>query len=203
MSLVLAVLYESDWLREDGAKLFFFGACFLAFLVLARMASKRSESSYGPPPEMPPEEVSTDKPAAAYKYEEDSDEDDTDTADTDSSTLPKVRSVTFSLRSIRFKSFEMEPGPEDPECFCDYAVVNIRFRSGIMPWDFIVATPKGLEARMIGDGWRSVFVRQQALIVSRWDAQLVTGDLMQRIKTELEAVPEEVAEDEIEEADRR
>jgi hypothetical protein len=71
-----------------------------------------------------------------------------------------------------------------------------------MPWDFIVATPKGLEAEMTGDGWRSVFVRQQALIVSRWDAQLITGDLMQRIKTELEAVPEEVAEDEMKEADR-
>jgi hypothetical protein len=201
MSLVLAVLYESNWLREDGAKLFFFGSCFLALLVLARLASKRSESNYNLPQHLPePELPPPFKPPAVYKYEEDPDEGE---AETDPSELPKARSVEFALKSIRFKGFEMEIGPEDPESFCDYAVVNIRYRGGDMPWDFIVATPRGLEAKMTGEGWQSVFVRQQALLVSRWDAQLITGDLLHRIEAELEAVPEEVAEDEMKEADGR
>jgi hypothetical protein len=105
MSLVLAVLYESNWLREDGAKLFFFGACFLALLALARYASRRSESSYSPmheQPDLPPE------PASTYANEPESVEPE---IEDDLDEFPPARSVTFTTQTIQFKSFDVETGP--------------------------------------------------------------------------------------------
>jgi hypothetical protein len=40
------------------------------------------------------------------------------------------------------------------------------------------------------------------MIVPRWDHDMIIADLVQRIRTELESVPEEVAEDEVTEAER-
>ena len=196
MSLVLAVLYESNWLREDGAKLFFFGACFLAFLVLARWASSRSESSYGPTqmhehPDIPATlESATTEPEM---FEDGMDEE---------KPLPPARSVSFTLRTVQFKSFDVEVGPPDRESFCDEVTINLNYRSHVMPWIFTVATPKGMAAKISQGEWKSAFLRPEVMIVPRWDHDMIIADLVQRIRTELESVPEEVAEDEVTEAER-
>jgi hypothetical protein len=71
-----------------------------------------------------------------------------------------------------------------------------------MPWIFTVATPKGMAARISSDAWKVAFLRPEVMIVPYWDRDMITADLVHRIKAELEAVPEEVAEDEVTEADR-
>jgi hypothetical protein len=200
MSLVLAVLYESNWLREDGAKLFFFGACFLALLVLARFASKQSESSYTPPPTEPEEpQYASGEPLPQTPIDSDTVEEGVE-ANPDS--LPRVRSVSFTLSMMQFKSFDIETGPPDHESFCDEVTINLNYRGGVMPWNFTVATPKGIDSKIPGRNWRSAFLSQQVMVVPYWDHDMITADLVGRIRMELEAVPEEVAEDEMKEAER-
>ncbi len=207
MSLALAVLYESNWLQEDGAKLFFFGSCFLVLLVFGHFISKRSEAR-DPQPRSPEQLPETPDPPEATQPEsnenalsnENAGEDAEDSEDSD--WLPPARTVSFSLREIRFKGFELYAGPENSESFCDTASVEINYQRGIMPWDFTVATPKGLEARLDQKkDWSSVFLPQQTLVVSSYDAERIEAALLQEIKTSLESVPEEVAEGEMKAAD--
>ncbi len=192
MSLVLAVLYESNWLQEDGAKLFFFGAVFIAVLTLARFASRRSESSYEPPPQRSPFEAPSPlEPAPQFLDEEDH-------GNTDE-PIP-ARTVSFGLRLIRFKSFDAETGPPDPESFCDDANIEITYKRGVMPWDFTVTTPKWLATNVLGGEWETQYFRQ-LLVVPRYDYERITADLLNRIRIELESVPEEIAEDEMKDAE--
>jgi hypothetical protein len=200
MSLVPAVLSESSWLREDGAKFFFFGACFVALLVLARFASNRSESSYTPPP-IEPEEPRYAPAEALPLTSIDSDAVDEE-VEADPASLPRVRSVSFTLSMMQFKSFDIETGPPDHESFCDEVSINLNYRGGVMPWNYTVATPKGIESKIRGSNWKSAFLPQQVMVVPYWDHNMITADLVGRIRMELEAVPEEVAEDEMKEAER-
>lgn len=191
MSLVLAVLFKSNWLQEDGAKLFFFASCFIALLMLARYASRKSETSYGPPTPQSQESERIELPQPEEQEQEEVGE--------QADSLPAVREVSFTLRSFQFKSFEAETGPEEPEAFCDEASVDINYRGGIMPWEFTIATPRGLQSRLAGKEWDFVFVRE-ALIVPRYDLELIKASVLHQIKSQLESVPEEVAGDEMTDA---
>ena len=197
MSLVLVVLYESNWLQEDGAKLFFFAAVFLAILVLARYSSRKSESSYSPPPN-----VSSFQPLKPYEPVSQvvEDEDGELPEDAQEGGLLPARTVSLGVRLIRFKSFDAETGPPDPESFCDDVNVEISFKRGVMPWDFTVATPKWLAENIRGTEWDSQYFRQM-LVVPHYDYERITAELLHRITTELERVPEEVAEDEMKDAE--
>jgi hypothetical protein len=197
----MILAFQTSWLQQDGPKLFFFACCFVALLALAHYASRKSETSYAahsktaqplPPEPEPPQVESDQEPPEDVQAETPSAE--------DSAWLPPARTVSFVLREIRFKSFDIETGPPDPESFCDEVSVEITYRRGIMPWDFTVATPRGLEARFKNKDWDTVFVGE-SLIVPRYDAGRITEALLLNIKTRLESVPEEVAEDEMKEAD--
>ncbi len=197
--MVLIVLSElPKWLEQDGAKLFFFACVIIAAIGMLKWVSTKNESSNPLPPPPPAEEPEQVAEAESSPEEDVAGEEDGDEEESD--WLPPMRSVDFTLRFMRFKVFEFEDGPENPECFCEELEVELNYKNGIMPWgETWVATPLGLEAKLGDKAW-NFFYAKQIFIVSHYDPVEIHTTVLRHIKRELESIPEESAADEMKDA---
>ena len=190
MSLVLFCVFVElpQWLQQDGAKLFFFACAVIALFALTKWASRMSESSYSasPPEQTQDHPIENVEPQSCLSEENEQDED----------SIPPARRVEFTLRWMRFKSFDLSEGPADPDNFCDELDVELNYANGLLPWNCIVATPMGLAATLGQDCWNFIYA-EKILIVSRYDVREIQTTVLRVIRLELESVPEEVAEDEM------
>jgi hypothetical protein len=184
MSLVLAVLYESNWLREDGAKLFFFGACFIGVLALAKWASRASESSYEPPDPTAPSDHdavvdSVPQRASPDPFEE---------------VHPPIQIGNIEIRALFFSTFNAFSGPPDPTAFCDELTVEIEHldTADRSIWHFIVGTPKGFENHMRERGWGAMYA-PQVFVFSRYNLEAIRQEIVDRIQIGLSPTPDEAS----------
>lgn len=190
MGLVPAVLYESNWLREDGAKLFFFGACFLAVLALARWASRNSESSYEPPPNFaPPIEPETEVPTYVPNPEPGL------APDPDQEVHPEFQIGNIEVRAFYFSQFNALTGPPDPAVFCDELTVDVtHLDTGYQStWVYTVGTPQGFEALMQEKRW-NVLYAPDMFVFMRYDLEAIRHEVVERIRISLSPTPEQAAD---------
>ncbi len=196
MSLSAVILAMPLWLQEDGAKLFFLAACGLALLLLLRHLAGRQDqdqsftSQAALPEQTTPDRADSSSADAGTEQVLDPEEHE---------ELPPMRDVSFTLRSFEIANIELETGPDDPETFCEDAAVSINYRGGVMAWEFTIATPKGLEARLAEREEFALHLKE-AIVVTHYDLELIKAAVMKEIKVQLDSVPEEVSGDEMKEA---
>jgi hypothetical protein len=188
MSLVLAVLYESNWLREDGAKLFFFATCFLGVLALARWASRKSESSYTPP--SPSTEIVSSQILDSSQYSKRYPD-----PDPNAEVHPRVQIGEIEVRSFYFSTFNAMTGPPDPEVFCDELTVEITHLStgNKSTWGYTVGTPKGLEALMREKHW-SLLYAPDMFVFATYDLKAIRQAVVDKIEISLSPNPEQASD---------
>lgn len=177
--MVLLVLVEwPQWLQQDGAKLLLFAFGVVALLVVARWASKRSESTYEFPPQESAKETSRGVPFP------------------DSELHPRMKVGKYEIRKLYFDSFQPMTGPPDPDSFCGELVVEVEHleTGGISTWGFTVGTPAGFDAKLTSKQWKLMYA-PDVFVVRRYDLDQIRAAVIDHITIANEPIPEKASDE--------
>jgi hypothetical protein len=174
---IMSVFFDFNWLREDGAKLFFFFSCVLGVFALARWVSSKSESPYGPPA------PSDQEPNLSF------------VPDPDGDLHPRMRIGGVEIRSFYFKTFNALTGPLDPESFCDELTVEVEHldTGNRSLWGFTVGTPEGFAALLREKNWK-LFYSPAVFVFERYDLERIRAAVVERIQLESTGAPEDTSD---------
>jgi hypothetical protein len=173
----------------EPVKVVIFVAAFLVLLLLGRKLSHLGESSItmpvGPPPEPP-----VDKPVVVAAPR---------SRGKDPAVVGAELPFPIHVPAIKrdadgkynrpeflnyyFEETDLVRGPENPASFYDdfYVVVRDIENSHTAFYKYFVATPAGLQKAMDDEHLPALYLEEQALIVSRWDVQLILDAVVKDI----------------------
>ncbi len=177
----------------DPVKVIIFVAAFLLLLLLGRKLSGSSEAHIIPPPfqdGVPPVQSITRPVSMA--------EDDDATPDSSrlvGADLPfpiKIPEIERSsdgrynrpeFLNYYFEKTDLKNGPADPTNFYDDFYVTTRDIGSNYEqhYQYLVATPAGLQSMMTSERLPALYLEEQAIIVPRWDVTLILDAVVKQI----------------------
>jgi hypothetical protein len=161
----------------DGEKVAMFVFACVSFFLLARVISRRTDSSdvFQPPqepfqdapPPLAPTVTSKVQKSDVYRV------------------VPSTKNVTVSLSDIWFDKFDVAIGPPDPKRFCAEMNVTIRISDFVeREWEsaYQVATPEGMRDRMQSEHWATMFM-PELLVVDHYDLDEICEAVIDHIRS--------------------
>ncbi len=90
-----------------------------------------------------------------------------------------------------FRSFDMQTGPPDPECFYDEIFIEFENPESGEKWtnSYFVGTPSGIAQIMREEGWDQMF-GTDLLIVRRFDREQILRGILDHVQDRHEILPE-------------
>lgn len=174
----------------DPLKIVIFVAAFFLLLWLGRKLSATEEVVHAasPPPEIP-------QPAFVSTIVEDSDLDSSRKPAFVGADLPfPVHVPELVLRddgtynrpeflNYYFGEIDLITGPPNPSSFCDEFFIETRDPKDehVSTYKYLVATPAGLQAEMDSERLPALNLRDQSIVVSRWDLSLILDTVVKDI----------------------
>jgi hypothetical protein len=164
----------------DPVKVIIFVAAFLLLLVLGRKLSAMGESSIMPVAPLP--ELAVDEPAVIAAPRPKRKEPAVVGAELPFPIhVPPInrdedgRYNRPEFLNYYFEETDLVRGPENPGAFYDdfYVLVRDIENDHTALYKYFVATPAGLQKAMDDEHLPALYLEEQALIVSRWDVQLI------------------------------
>ena len=170
----------------DPVKIIIFVAAFLLLLLLGKKLSSGGDSYAAtlPPGSFHPER------AGAEEQDESSNQPTVVGADLPFPVhLPEIACDADGkynrpeFLNYYFDHIDLRSGPENPESFCDHLYLQIRDVESDRPmyYEYLVATPAGLQKLMTQEHKPSLFLEGQAVIVPRWDLSLILDTAVTQI----------------------
>jgi len=164
----------------DPIKVVIFVAAFLLLLLLGRKLSAMGESSITPVAPLP--EPAVDEPVVMTAPRSKGKEPAVVGAELPFSIhVPEIkrdddgRYNRPEFLNYYFEETDLVRGPENPAAFYDdfYVLVRDIENNHTAFYKYFVATPAGLQKAMDDEHLPALYLEEQALIVSRWDVQLI------------------------------
>jgi hypothetical protein len=190
----------------DPIKLLIFAGVFVLLLVLGRIVSVHSESRISQEP-LAPEGQSPDG----------------------SSIIPTRRSPAATGAEIGFpivippvtrnqqgqfnrpyflnyyfEKTDLVAGPPGPDCFCDefHLLAQNPEDEHLWEYQYTVATPSGLQQLMKKEGFSTLYLDSQVVVVSRWDLPAILQTVVEEIMKSYSGESSEAAVNFVREPDR-
>lgn len=178
----------------DPVKIIIFVAAFVLLLMLGRKLSGTGNAHEFP---VPPLEGST--PTIKVATPVDRDDDDEDSSPSTSRlvgadlpfpiSMPKIerspdgRYNRPEFLNYYFEKTDLKNGPVDPTNFCDdFYVMTRDIESNYeRHYQYLVATPAGLQSVMASERLPALYLEEQTIIVPRWDVTLILNMVVKQI----------------------
>ncbi|HEY2235514.1 MAG TPA: hypothetical protein VGK01_18735 [Candidatus Angelobacter sp.] len=163
----------------EPVKVIIFVAAFLLLLVLGRKLSAMGESSIMPVAPLP--ELAVDEPAVVAPRPKRKEPAVVGAELLFPIHVPPInrdedgRYNRPEFLNHYFEETDLVRGPENPAAFYDdfYVLVRDIENDHTALYKYFVATPAGLQKAMDDEHLPALYLEEQALIVSRWDVQLI------------------------------
>lgn len=162
---IAAMLLSSS----DAAKIAFLVAFALGLYALARWSSRAGEES---PHQLPFQTAAPSPPLSPESRRPQS-----------QPLLPAEADLRpYVITKFYFATFDLVPGPADPESFADELFVELCDENTGHTWtqSYFVGTPKGMQQLLKDNQWQYAFV-DMAFIFSRYNAQDIRRAVVEHI----------------------